>query len=247
MSTQKSNTHFLQDYQMVTVHRSQIKEAEYNPRVMDDQSFKDLKRSMKKIKLREPLIWNKTSGNLVGGHQRIRVLDDEWKKKYKNLDYSLTVAVVELDKKQEIELNIALNNPRLQGTYSIEKMNEILSNEAFPDLDFEIAGIKDEDLQMFGIDADLGNLELEAVESTIEQFEQVKEQQKSTEDPEEHKAKTDEVKKIKSEVKKNEVDTYVTLSFSNQADKRAFMRKIGEQEDSLFIKGEIFAKKYFSE
>lgn len=230
---------------MVSVHRSQIKEAEYNPRVINDQNYKDLKKSMKKIKLREPLIWNKISGNLVGGHQRLKVLDDEWQKKYKNLDYTLVVAAVELDKKQEIELNIALNNPRLMGEYSIEKMNDILSNSEYPELDFEIAGIKDEDLQVFGIDLDLGKLEIQEIEHTIQNFEQVKAQEKATEDKAEHQAKTEAVKAVKADSKKNEVDTYVTLSFSNQSDKRAFMRKIGEQEDLLFIKGEIFAKKYF--
>ncbi|NCD41657.1 MAG: hypothetical protein EOL88_06140 [Bacteroidia bacterium] len=66
------------------------------------------------------------------------------------------------------------------------------------------------------------------------------------ENVEEHQEKTEKIKELKAENKKNEVDTYVTLSFSNQSDKRAFMRKIGEQEDLLFIKGEIFVKKYFT-
>lgn len=166
--------HFLQDYVMLTVHRSQINEAKYNPRIINDQNYKDLKKSLKKIKLREPLIWNKTSGNLIGGHQRLKILDEEWQKKYKNLDYDLIVAAVELDYKQEIELNIALNNPRLMGDYSIEKMNKILSNEEFPDIDFEIAGIKDEDLQIFGIEADLKNLDIAEIEETIQNFEQIK-------------------------------------------------------------------------
>ena len=235
--------HHLQDYEVKTIHRSQISEADYNPRDITEQHYKDLKKSMKKIKLREPLVWNEKSGNLVGGHQRLRVLDEEWQRKHKNLDYTLTVVAVALDKKQEIELNIALNNPRLMGDYSIEKMNMILSGDDFPEIDFDIAGIKDEDLQVFGIELDLGQMETSDVDQVMKQYEDIKEQKAAEVPPEEHAKKTDEIKKIKQDVKKNEVDTYVTLTFSNQETKRSFMRRIGEPEEHLFIKGEVFIKR----
>ncbi len=241
-----NNLHFMQDYEIATIHRSKIKEAAYNPRAIDDLAFKDLKKSMKKIKLREPLVWNKSSNNLVGGHQRLKILDAEWKRKYKNLDYTLTVVVVDIDFKQEIELNIALNNPRMQGYYDVDKMNEILSTDIYPDLDFDIACIKDEDLDMFGIELDIASLEMEGVNETIAQFDHVKEQQKQDIDPAEQAIKTAAVKASKSATKKNEVDTYFTITFSNQQAKRDFMKKIGEPENTAFIKGEGFVKKWFN-
>lgn len=242
-TTTESKLHFLQEYEVRTIHRSQIQEATYNPRTITDEHYKDLKRSMKKIKLREPLIWNETSGNLVGGHQRLKVLDEEWQRKHKNLDYMLTVVVVILDKKQEIELNIALNNPRLMGDYSIDKMNMILSGGDFPAIDFDVAGIKDEDLQIFGIDSDLNNLGMEEVGKVMEQYEQMKQEKDDQVAPEVKQAQKEAVKQVKAESTKNEVDTYVTISFSNQQAKRDFMKRVGEPEDHLFIKGEIFVKR----
>lgn len=247
MSNNENNLHFLQDYTVSNIHRSKINEAAYNPRQMPEQHYKDLKRSLKKIKLRETLVWNQQTGNLVSGHQRLRVLDEEWKRKYDNLNYSLTCVVVDIPQKEEIELNIAFNNPRLMGSYDISKMNEILSSENMPDLDFAVAGIKDEDLEIFGIDLDLENAENEDVESAISDFEQVKEQKKEETPPEEKENRKQAVKAQKKESKKNEVDTFVTLSFSNQNEKRAFMQKIGEPEAGLYVKGEIFVKKFFSE
>lgn len=243
----ETKLHFLQDYSVAEIHRSQINEAPYNPRQMPERHFKDLKRSLKKIKLRETLVWNKQTGNLVSGHQRLRVLDEEWQRKYDNLDYSITCTVIDVSQKEEIELNIAFNNPRLMGDYDISKMNEILSSEDMPDLDFDIAGIKDEDLQMFGVSLDIENLQNEDVESVIAGFEEIKEQKKKEIPPEEKERRKESVKQTKQAVTKNEVDTYVTISFSNQKDKRAFMEQIGEPEANLYIKGEIFVKKFFSE
>lgn len=248
MTTKTDKLHFLQDFDARRVHRSLINEAKYNPREIQKQNRNDLKRSLSKIKLREPLVWNEQTGSLVGGHQRLSILDETWKsrKKTDKLDYELTVAVVNIPLKEEIELNIALNNPRLMGDYDINKMNEILSSDVFPDIDFNIAGIKDEDLEMFGITDDLQNISNEEVENIINTFEDVKEQKKREISPQEKELRKEKVKAIKKDVVNNEVDTYVTVSFSNQAEKRAFMKRIGEQETGLYIKGEIFVQNFFS-
>lgn len=243
----ENNIHFLQDYSIANIHRSKINEAAYNPRQMPDEHYRDLKGSIKRIKLREPLIWNKRSGNLVGGHQRLKVLDETWQSKHKNLDYKLTVAVVDLPQKEEIELNIALNNHRLMGIYDISKMNDILSSDTMPDIDLGVAGIKDEDLEIFGINMDLENIQHEEVDKAIHEFNMVKEQKNNEIPPAEKERKKEIVKNTKRNISKNEFDTYVTVSFSDQKSKRDFMRKIGEPEASLFIKGEIFVKKFFSE
>ncbi len=50
----------------------------------------------------EPVIWNKTTGHVVGGHQRLKI----------PLDMGVTEAecvVVEMDEEKEKALNIALN------------------------------------------------------------------------------------------------------------------------------------------
>lgn len=248
MTTQTNKLHFLEAFEARKVHRSQINPAPYNPRVIDKINRDDLGRTLRKLKLCVPLVWNEQTGNLVGGHQRLDELDTAWKKKFKteDLDYELTLSVVNIPLKEEIELNIALNNPNLMGDYDAKKMNELLSSETFPDIDLKVAGITDYDLEIWGITEDLQNLNNTNVEEVISQFEEVKEQKKREITPEQKEERKASVKSTKKEQLDNQTDTYVTLSFSNQKDKRAFMKKIGEPEGQLYIKGEAFDKKFFS-
>lgn len=56
---------------------SRIKPAVYNPRKdlkPDDTEYRRLVRSLDEFGCVEPLVWNQRTGNLVGGHQRFKVL-----------------------------------------------------------------------------------------------------------------------------------------------------------------------------
>ena len=56
-----------------------LKAAEYNPRRAlkpGDAEYEKLKRSIKEFGYVEPVIWNKQTGNVVGGHQRLTVMKD---------------------------------------------------------------------------------------------------------------------------------------------------------------------------
>ena len=53
--------------------------ADYNPRKdlkPGDAEYEKLKRSIEQFGYVEPVIWNKTTGRVVGGHQRLKVLVD---------------------------------------------------------------------------------------------------------------------------------------------------------------------------
>ena len=71
-----------QKFEMATINRAEIKNAAYNPRTITDEARKRLKHTLKdkQIGLVQPLIWNKRNGNLVGGHQRLSIIDDLEKK-----------------------------------------------------------------------------------------------------------------------------------------------------------------------
>jgi len=56
-----------QKFEAVTIHRSEIKNADYNPRKIADHAQKGLRKSLKQNGLVETLVWNKRTGNLVGG------------------------------------------------------------------------------------------------------------------------------------------------------------------------------------
>ena len=82
-----------------------LKAAEYNPRKdlkPGDPEYEKLKRSIEEFGYVEPVIWNKRTGKVVGGHQRLKVLKD--------LGHTeVDCVVVDLDENREKALNIALN------------------------------------------------------------------------------------------------------------------------------------------
>lgn len=126
---------------METIHRSDIQKAAYNPRLIDEENKKRLEKGIKTHGLVEPLVWNKRTGNLVSGHQRLAILD----KLEKSNDYELDVSVIDVDDAEEKRINIQLNNASMQGTYDYDMLGELaldigdsLEDLGFSDFDAEI-------------------------------------------------------------------------------------------------------------
>ena len=90
-----------------------LKMAEYNPREMSERAFEGLGNSISKFGLLIPIVWNKTTGNIVGGHQRYKHLTEAG-------ETETDVVIVELDANEEVALNITLNNPNIRGGFSSE-------------------------------------------------------------------------------------------------------------------------------
>lgn len=147
-----------QKYSIQTVAREQLKNAPYNPRVIDDKAKKKLRKVIQKHGLIEPIVWNKRTGNIVGGHQRISILDTL----ESNKNYYIEVAVVDLEEKKEMEANIALNNSESQGVFDIEKLSVMFKGNQ---LDLESTGFDMADIfQMFGENpVDTPNIDLDAM------------------------------------------------------------------------------------
>ena len=82
---------------------SDLKPASYNPRVISVSAKTGLSASLEKFGIVQPIVWNKRTGNIVGGHQRCKVLIES---SVEETD----VVVVDLSDEEEIALNIALNN-----------------------------------------------------------------------------------------------------------------------------------------
>ena len=62
-----------------TMPIAELKPADYNPRKdlqPGDAEYEKLKRSLTEFGYVEPVIWNSTTGHVVGGHQRLKVLED---------------------------------------------------------------------------------------------------------------------------------------------------------------------------
>lgn len=81
---------------------SDLTPAPYNPRQSTAKQEKQLKTSLEKFGVVEPIIFNKRTGYIVGGHFRVREL--------KKLGYKeIECVIVDLDEEDEKELNIRLN------------------------------------------------------------------------------------------------------------------------------------------
>lgn len=122
-------------YELVEMHRSDIHGADYNPRILGDEEKRRLRAILKKHGLVNPPTMNKrsekmgwTKGSkptLVGGHQRINQLDAL----HGSPNYTIQVALIDVNETDEIELNLALNNPSAQGDWDLEKLEELLTNK----------------------------------------------------------------------------------------------------------------------
>ena len=121
----------LQNFKIERVHRDQLKSAPYNPRVISDGAKARLKMGLKRHGSVEPVVWNKRTGNIVGGHQRITALDSL----AGTSNYLLDVSVIDVDESREKELNVLLNNPDAQGDWDLDKLADI-----FKDKTLEVSG-----------------------------------------------------------------------------------------------------------
>ena len=105
---------------MATLKRSDILPHPKNPRQIDAKAQKTLFNKMGEIGLLQPLIVNKRTGYLLGGHQRLAVMDKHEKYKDGKNDYELDVALVDLPEKDELAMLVFLNNPSAQGTWQTD-------------------------------------------------------------------------------------------------------------------------------
>ena len=201
-----STTSKYQNFEVKTISRSEIKNAEYNPRVMDDNAKKRLKAALKKHGLVSALTWNKRTGNLVGGHQRLEQLD----RLENDKNYSLTVCVIDVDEKEEATLNVHLNNPSMQGEWDLDKLAD-MTNEF--NLSFDDMGFTKLDID-FMFDAD-------------ERFTQLFD----TKETNEIKTGLEEIKKVREESReklkeKNNLNWYSVIVFEDEKQKAEFYKNI---------------------
>lgn len=116
---------------MRTVQRSSVKGAPYNPRSLTNQARARLKRGIERHGLVQPIIVNERTGQVVGGHQRLSILDDL----EGGVEYELQVAIVDISESDERKINVLLNNDGAQGHWDETKLLALMSEEEALDLD----------------------------------------------------------------------------------------------------------------
>lgn len=227
----------------VELKRSAIHFASYNPRTLSEEERKTLKRGIKKFGLVGGIIVNKRTGmTVVSGHQRLTVMDEL--NKFPENDYALRVDLIDVDDKQEKELNILLNNPNAQGKWDYDALAKMV-----PDIDWKDAGLTDVDLNLIGCDYLLQTEEENSIADALsDMMSEVNEQNESDKAQRqlERAEKVAHMKEVKRQVKENsqkqaeDMDAYVMLSFDTYQAKAAFMERFGYEPDMKFIKGEQF-------
>jgi DNA modification methylase len=111
-----------------------INPAEYNPRKdlkPGDPAYEKLKRSMIEFGYVEPIIWNEETGNIVGGHQRYKVLVAEG-------NTEVECVIVKMSAEREKALNVALN--KVTGDWEFEALAELIKDLEAQDFDVTLTG-----------------------------------------------------------------------------------------------------------
>ena len=216
-----------QAFEVQAIRRSQINPAPYNPRVIGDDERKRLKKAIKAGGLMSTLVWNKRTGNLVSGHQRLSVLDELEGFPGKKEDYLLDVAVVDLDDKAEKKANVWFNNPSMQGGFDFEKLALFNLNDgiSFDDLGFS----QDEVDFMFDGDARFSEIFQDTTEVTEskENLKAVKEARKAAQE------------RLTTE---NSADFYFVVVFRDQEEKDECLRALGQPITEQYINGAVIRR-----
>jgi ParB-like chromosome segregation protein Spo0J len=145
----ETSTATLRRFEVRVLPIDQLVPAKYNPRRVlkpTDKAYRKLEASLHEFGLVEPLVWNETTGHVVGGHARLSIL--------KKMGVTeVPVSVVNLSEAREKALNVVLNNQEAQSRYDPSRLADLLD-----DLD-ELP-----ELEMTGFDPDaLPPLRLEAL------------------------------------------------------------------------------------
>ncbi len=122
----------------MNIQKIAIKElnpATYNPRQINEEDFEKLKKSLKEWDLVEPVVVNKDM-TIIGGHQRVKAaIAMGWDE--------IDCNVVNLDKKAEKLLNLALN--KITGEWNYELLYDLIID--LPNDELKLAGFEQEEIK----------------------------------------------------------------------------------------------------
>ena len=122
--------------EIVKMKLSELNPAEYNPQKAlrpGDPAYEKLKASILSFGNVEPIVWNRTTGNVIGGHQRLRVLLDLGVEESE-------VSVVDLSEVDEKRLNIALN--KISGEWNEQLLADLLVDLQDAQFNLDLTGFE---------------------------------------------------------------------------------------------------------
>lgn len=117
-----------------TMPVGKLNPAKYNPRkdlTPEDPEYQKLEKEILVNGYVDPIIWNETTGNMVGGHQRYKIL-------VANGCKEIDVSVVHMAETEEKALNIALN--KVSGLWDEDKLKNLFLEFQTTDIDLLLTG-----------------------------------------------------------------------------------------------------------
>lgn len=123
--------------ELIQVEIDKLNEAEYNPRKISKKDYQNLKDSILKFGMVDPIIVNSNENRknvVIGGHQRLKV----WKELKKT---HIPCVFVNLDIQSEKELNIRLNKNLGEFDFELLELEfdiDDLKDWGFEDKDFQV-------------------------------------------------------------------------------------------------------------
>ena len=143
-------------FKQVTLKVDEVKPNPKNPRIDLKPGmplYEKLRDSIEHYEYVDPIIWNKTTGMIVSGHQRFQVMKDIAEAKGEKFD-TVDVMQVEMTEAEQDSFMIAVN--KITGLWDTEKLTALFKELSEEDLSY--TGYDD-----FEIQALLGNNEGEDI------------------------------------------------------------------------------------
>jgi len=120
--------------------KDMIKPAPYNPRIITDDEFKGLKRSINSFGDISGITFNKRTGNLVTGHHRYKALAEKFPKitfvhiggelyriENDGVPTGYDIRVVDWEDHKEVAANIAANSHTIAGSFDTETLSTLMA------------------------------------------------------------------------------------------------------------------------
>lgn len=201
--------------------REAIRPHPKNPRQITPKAEKRLRGKVKEIGLIQPVIVNRRTGYLVGGHQRLAILDKlEGYDKNPAKTYALDVSVCDLSDAQELEMLVYLNNPATQGIFDIDLLADLNLEMG---VGFEAMGFDQLDVDfMFDGDARFSHLFQDAPEVAVtkEKLEAVKAARE---------------KGVERMAEKNDAEFYFVVVCRDDEERDECMKRLGVPKHEQFV------------
>jgi ParB-like chromosome segregation protein Spo0J len=122
---------------LITKKISELQPASYNPRKISSDALGRLTKSLSELGNLQPITWNAKTGNIIGGHQRLKCYSALQKEE-------VEVWAVWLDEAQEKAANIALN--KLSGEFDLPALKDLIEELDTGEIDLDITGFGADEL-----------------------------------------------------------------------------------------------------